>query len=791
MGASPMHSSTVGLIRNLQTGSITPQFHVVYDDFFETVHNDENEEPEEWEDLVIYNSFRNDFDDPQAAPELNEEWLSPEEAYDRKRRELERKEAQRPPEQKASEGDRRSRDDRTKADLPRQSADDTRQVRFEDYEPAPPPMPEPASPPRSPAAAEASPPRPTPPIATMPETTGPRRSQRTTKGKMPSRFQDYQVNVAEAKEVYKSLIAGISQAKRSQVIDYRYAIALLTDAQSGTIDMLPPDIARQPLALKSKKQDDPDLPSYRDAMAGEHREQFQEAMTAEIEQLEEHKTWNVMKKSAVPKGANVLPTTWVLRVKRYPDGRFRKFKARLCVRGDRQVEGVDYFEKYSPVVQWSTVRMMLSLTASQDLKTRQVDFSNAFVQATLNEDVYISLPQGYEAEGADEQMVLKLNKSLYGLVQAPLYWGLHLKAALEDAGFEPSSHDPCLYTNSEGVVVLTYVDDCLFFAKDNSKIDAVIAKLGKKLKMTIEGSNEDTVYAFLGVDVMTDKERGTITLRQTGLIDKILKTCNMENCNTKATPCNVEPLGTDANGKRCEAEWDYASVVGMLMYLCSNSRPDIQFAVHQCARFTHSPRASHEQAILRICRYLKGTREQGMTFKPDPSMQLNCYVDADFAGLWSVEDDQDPVCVKSRTGYVLTLGNCPLLWVSKLQTEIALSTTEAEYIAMSQAMRDLLPMRSLLQHLGDKMKLSFSKPTIIHSKVFEDNNGALTLATAPKISPRTKHIAVKYHFFREHVGKEKGIEILKIDTNEQLADAFTKGLSAEKFQGLRKRLLGW
>jgi hypothetical protein len=180
-----------------------------------------------------------------------------------------------------------------------------------------------------------------------------------------------------------------------------------------------------------------------------------------------------------------------------------------------------------------------------------------------------------------------------------------------------------------------------------------------------------------------------------------------------------------------------------------------------------------------------------LRFKPESELKLDCYVDADFAGLYNVEDAQDPVCVKSRTGYVLTLGNCPLIWVSKLQTEVALSTTEAEYIALSQSMRDLLPMRRLLQEAGRGLDLEFSKPALLHSTVFEDNNGALSLALSPKISPRTKHIAVKYHHFRESIGESKGIIIVKVDTTLQKADIFTKGLSAEKHQAMRKLLMGW
>ena len=232
-------------------------------------------------------------------------------------------------------------------------------------------------------------------------------------------------------------------------------------------------------------------------------------------------------------------------------------------------------------------------------------------------------------------------------------------------------------------------------------------------------------------------------------------------------------------------------MVGMLLYLSNNLRPDIQFAVHQCARFTHCPRDSDAKAIKQIVRYLKATRETGLTFSTDVEMKLNMYADADFAGLYGVENEQDPVCVKSRTGYVLFLGGCPISWCSKLQTEIALSTLEAEYIALSQAMRELLPQRELLQEIGDRMGLSYTQPTILHSSVFEDNNGALQLAQSPKISPRTKHIAVKYHFFRSHIGEDKGILITRVESENQIADMFTKGLAAQSFEPLRKKLMGW
>ena len=233
-----------------------------------------------------------------------------------------------------------------------------------------------------------------------------------------------------------------------------------------------------------------------------------------------------------------------------------------------------------------------------------------------------------------------------------------------------------------------------------------------------------SAYAFLGVDVEPNEDGG-FKMSQTGLIKKILTTVDIQDSNSKATRAASVPLGTDANGEIFNENWSYPHVVGMLLYLSSNSRPDIQFAVHQCARVNHCPRKSHGEAIKRICQYLGGTQDKGLLFKPSKKMELDLYVDADFAGLWGHEHDQDPMCVKSRTGYLITLGVCPVMWVSKLQTEIALSTLESEYIALSQALRDLVPMRRLLQEVGTKMNLDFAKPALVHSTIFENNNGAL------------------------------------------------------------------
>jgi hypothetical protein len=239
-----------------------------------------------------------------------------------------------------------------------------------------------------------------------------------------------------------------------------------------------------------------------------------------------------------------------------------------------------------------------------------------------------------------------------------------------------------------------------------------------------------------------------------------------------------------------EHHWNYRAIIGMLNHLASSPCPDIAFAVHQCAHYCTNPKCIHELAVRRIVRYLKGTSDQGYLLCPTKSnLNLDCYVDADFAGLWTLPLSHDPISVKSRTGYVITFASCPPLWSSKLQTEIALSTTKAEYIALSQAMRDIIPMQALLHEFASVTKLIVGQ-TIAHSTIFEDNKGCVELANAPHLCPRTRHIGLKYHHFCHHVSRGD-IKVQWIDTKHQLADIFTKPLPSSTFKFLRNLLLGW
>ena len=236
-----------------------------------------------------------------------------------------------------------------------------------------------------------------------------------------------------------------------------------------------------------------------------------------------------------------------------------------------QVEGEDYFESYAPVVQWSTGRWMLILSIVYGMHTRQVDYVNAFAQANIKEEVYIEVPRGYEA--VDEQdCVLKLNKSLYGMVQAPLAFFDLLKSTLVNKhGFRQMVNmDPCLFVRDD-MICLCYVDDCLWFSLEPEKMDAVIDAIDKNdLTLTVESRD---VSAFLGIQF--SRSGKMIELTQFGLIDRIIAATGMEKANPCRTPAKPQPLGSSKDGDPFNESWSYASVIGMLLYLASNSRPDI------------------------------------------------------------------------------------------------------------------------------------------------------------------------------------------------------------------------
>jgi hypothetical protein len=265
-----------------------------------------------------------------------------------------------------------------------------------------------------------------------------------------------------------------------------------------------------------------------------------------------------------------------------------------------------------------------------------------------------------------------------------------------------------------------------------------------------------------------------------------------ERTGTKKTPASpTVKLNRDIHGEPFQEDWQYRGVIGKLNFIEKSTRPDIAYAVHQCARFSADPKNSHATAVKRIGKYLLATKDKGMILNPK-NHSFDCWVDADFVGNWDrVYADVDPGTAKSRAGYIITYGACPIIWGSKLMQEVALSTAEAEYGAISMSLRDVIFLMQLLEETAKELRWETSKTVPkVHCKLFEDNSGALEMARLPKMRPRTKHLCVKMHHFREHVRKGK-VSIHKIPTRFQLGDIATKAQPEAFFVSQRESLLQW
>ncbi|KAL5729604.1 hypothetical protein ACHQM5_002532 [Ranunculus cassubicifolius] len=273
---------------------------------------------------------------------------------------------------------------------------------------------------------------------------------------------------------------------------------------------------------------------------------------------------------------------------------------------------------------------------------------------------------------------------------------------------------------------------------------------------------------FLGIQVQQSK--GKIIVSQEKYTTDLLKRFNMSNCKPVATPLVVnEKLQLDDGSPKADAK-TYRSLVGSLLYL-TNTRPDIEYSVSLLSRFMHEPSNLHFSAAKRILRYLQGTKNLGLKYMKEDDTKLAGFTDSDWAG--SVDDR------KSTSGYVFRLGSKVISWSSKKQQTIALSSAEAEYIAATDATCEAAWLRRILTDLQQEDEA----PTTIHC----DNKSAIAMTKNPVFHSRSKHIEIKHHFIRDYVSKGE-IQLEYVNTNEQLADIFTKAISTEKFNYFRECL---
>ena len=543
-----------------------------------------------------------------------------------------------------------------------------------------------------------------------------------------------------------------------------------------------------------KAVSDPDTLYYHEAMREGDKNHFQESMMKEIEDQFENGNFTIVHKTEIPEGETVLPAVWQMRRKRdAKTGGIKKYKARLNIDGSRMRKGEHYDKTYSPVASWNSVRMLLTMTALHNWHTKQIDFVQAFAQAPIEKTLYMKIPADVTlADDSDPRdYVLKLHRNIYGQKQAGRVWNQFLvRKLVKELGFRQSSVDECAFYRGKTLYVL-YTDDSLLAGPDKDEIDRVIEELQTKAKLaiTVEGDLAD----FLGVNIDRQSD-GTIHLTQPHLIDQILEDLRLKDDNVKlrTTPAASSKLLTrHSKSKSFDNSFNYRSVIGKLNYLEKATRSDISYAVHQCARFVSDPKVEHGEAVRWLGRYLKGTKEKGTIMKPMPDRELEVYVDASFCGDWDpIEAAQDRDTARSRHGYIIKYAGCPLLWKSQLQTEVALSSTESEYTGLSYALRDAIPIMQLLREMKQRGFPIHTPQARVHCHVFEDNSGALEMARIHKYRPRTKHLNVRLHHFRDYV-ERKEITIHPISTHDQPADFLTKSLNEDILRKHRLAVLGW
>jgi hypothetical protein len=345
-------------------------------------------------------------------------------------------------------------------------------------------------------------------------------------------------------------------------------------------------------------------------------------------------------------------------------------------------------------------------------------------------------------------------------------------------GFTTSLIDDCVFFHND-IIFMVYVDNGIFLGNDDSKLQEAIKDI-QDLGLNIEDQGHPADYISVNIKKLQDD---SYEFTQRTLIDSIISDVGLKDAMVKPVPANVSlQLHAFKDEPLFDLNFNYRSAVGKLNYLAQTTRPDIMYGTHQIAKYLSDPRQSHGKAILYLVCYLKKMCNLGLKFKPDPKKGFECYCDANFSGNWNKAFAAvDPSTAKSQSGWIIFYAGCPLSWASKLLSQVALSTTEAKYIAMSQSLCDVIQVMNLLEEMREKDFQVICTEPHMYCKVFEDNSGALELARLPKLRPRTKHINVCYHHFRKHVRKGL-IKIFPIDTKDQIADTLTKALAQNDLQ---------
>eukprot|EP00286_Rhodomonas_abbreviata_P023936 CAMPEP_0181300748 /NCGR_PEP_ID=MMETSP1101-20121128/7054_1 /TAXON_ID=46948 /ORGANISM="Rhodomonas abbreviata, Strain Caron Lab Isolate" /LENGTH=1661 /DNA_ID=CAMNT_0023406003 /DNA_START=190 /DNA_END=5176 /DNA_ORIENTATION=- len=470
-----------------------------------------------------------------------------------------------------------------------------------------------------------------------------------------------------------------------------------------------------------------------------------------------------------------LPSRFTYHLKRNRDGTISKYKARIVARGDMQTED-EYSTTYAPTSRFTAIRTIISIAAQEQMLLKHWDITGAFMTADIDTKIYMELPPGYSLP---DGKCIELAKSLYGLRQSPGLFHDTLETWLLDYGFEPVGADRVIFKLARGtekILLSLYVDDGLCATNSQALYDTFLADLSRKFALSDQGE----LSWYLGVGIDHNLSTGVTTLSQEQFVETIIERFSMQGCKPVSTPAEPHshllvsdcPATPDKDAVR-----KYQQIVGSLMYLSCFTRPDISYAVNQCAKFMSNPGPAHMLAAKRIIKYLAGTKDKRITYtRTNNAAEANvftCYADADHAG--------DPDSRRSVTGYVTTLNGGAVSWQSVRQQVTALSSAEAEFYAASVAGTDVQYVRRLAEELG--------YPQLLPTPVFEDNMACIFMSESAAMYHKARHIDTRVYHLRELV-KDGVVKLFKIPTESQVADSLTKATPRPAFMEHVRGMMG-
>jgi hypothetical protein len=512
------------------------------------------------------------------------------------------------------------------------------------------------------------------------------------------------------------------------------------------------------------------------------KEHFEKAEQRELDCIAKHGTWTVVQ---IPehKRQDIITCRWVYDVKRDSDNNASLYKARLTAHGYKQKEGVDYNETFAAVAQMKSFRTTLAIAKLMNMRMTQIDISNAFLHGILEEEVYMRPPPGYE-HMCPPGTCLRLVKGLYGLKQAGRIWNECLVESLQKIGFTPLKSDTQVMQmtkkdkngHATKCIIGIHVDDITLTTNNETLRSEILQLLQQKFLVKDLGG----ISHYLGMRVTcTDKQ---FSINQGAYIEKMLATFDMEKCNPAPTPgrTNLQLTKDDSpvlpDDIATMAKKPYRSLVGSLIYAFIGTRPDIGACLMRTAAFCNNPGKTHWTAAKRILRYLKGAKNDSIsysgTLKKGEKLKLRIYCDSDWA--------QDTDDRKSISGWVVQIANGPVSWQSKKQPTVALSSCEAEFVSLCEATKEILWYTYFLDELG----IEYDTP-VIHT----DSQSAQDWTKNAKQHQRTKHVALKYFFVRDVVREQK-LKVCYVSTKENVADILTKSTASTIFKYLKPKLQG-